>query len=81
MTCYFFRAYVVPHNSKLLNASSSVHEDFSRAIQNWVKSRVVHYKALRGGVVLTAAIPRSTAGKILRKDLRALAHAPVEAML
>jgi len=42
---------------------------------------VVHYKALRGGVVLTPAIPRSAAGKILRRDLRALVDMSVKAML
>jgi len=75
------RAYVVPHNSNILSAPSSVREHFSRSIQEWIKSRVVHYKALRGGVILTSAIPRSAAGKILRRDLRALVDGPVKAML
>jgi len=58
-----------------------VRERFSRSIQEWIKSRVVHYKALRGGVVLASAIPHSAAGKILRRDLRALVDVPVKAML
>jgi acyl-CoA synthetase (AMP-forming)/AMP-acid ligase II len=35
-----------------------------------VKGRVAQHKYLRGGVVIIDAIPKSSAGKILRKDLR-----------
>lgn len=35
-----------------------------------VKSKVASYKQLRGGLVLVDAVPRSPAGKILRKELR-----------
>ncbi|KAK5993051.1 Putative acyl-coenzyme A synthetase [Cladobotryum mycophilum] len=38
----------------------------------YVASKVADYKRLRGGVKFLDAIPRSAAGKILRKDLRAL---------
>ncbi|KAF8317926.1 acetyl-CoA synthetase-like protein [Clavulina sp. PMI_390] len=43
-----------------------------KEIIEWTKERVAHYKQLRGGVVLVESIPRSAAGKILRKDLRVL---------
>ncbi|KAK4176147.1 putative 4-coumarate--CoA ligase [Triangularia setosa] len=42
-------------------------------IQEWVAKQVSNHKKLRGGVVFLAAIPKSPSGKILRKDLRALA--------
>lgn len=35
-----------------------------------VKARVAPYKQLRGGVVFVDAVPRSPAGKILRRELR-----------
>lgn len=41
-------------------------------IAEWFKGRVSHYKALRGGVVLVKAVPRSASGKILRRELREL---------
>jgi 4-coumarate--CoA ligase len=46
---------------------------FEKKIQKWIKSKVAGHKQLRGGVLVIAAIPKSAAGKILRKDLRALA--------
>jgi acyl-coenzyme A synthetase/AMP-(fatty) acid ligase len=40
-----------------------------------VRSNVASYKQLRGGVVFMDAIPKSSSGKILRKDLREMARA------
>lgn len=54
------RAYVV---SKLAEAE----------IKAFVKDNLAQHKQLRGGVVYLDAIPKSASGKILRKDLRALA--------
>ncbi|KAF8300471.1 AMP binding protein [Clavulina sp. PMI_390] len=76
------RAYVVPRNPALLPPANSTPSTpptaaqaaFSKQIQDWAKSRAVHYKQLRGGVILLPALPRSQAGKILRKDLRVLAE-------
>ncbi|KAF8315206.1 AMP binding protein [Clavulina sp. PMI_390] len=45
-------------------------------IAEWVSARVARHKQLRGGIVLVKTIPRSPAGKILRKDLRALDKQP-----
>jgi 4-coumarate--CoA ligase len=39
-------------------------------IAKYVKSKVVHYKQLKGGVKFIDAIPRNPGGKILRKDLK-----------
>ena len=58
------RAYVVADRSK-------ISED---DIKNLVKEKLAPYKQLRGGVIYLDEIPRSTVGKILRKDLRVLAE-------
>lgn len=39
-------------------------------VAKWVADRAASYKKLRGGVVFVEAIPKSPAGKILRKVLR-----------
>lgn len=58
------RAYVVVGDQKGITGQE---------IQEWVAKQVSSHKKLRGGVVFLAAIPKSPSGKILRKDLRALA--------
>lgn len=50
-------------------------------IKLFVKSKLAPYKQLRGGVVYVDQIPRSTVGKILRKDLRDLAKKETRARL
>ncbi|KAJ4991109.1 acyl-coenzyme A synthetase [Stagonosporopsis vannaccii] len=57
------RAYVVADQKKISG----------QRIIEFVKSNVASHKQLRGGVVFLEAIPKSPAGKILRKDLRLLA--------
>ncbi|KAF2258244.1 4-coumarate-CoA ligase-like protein [Lojkania enalia] len=57
------RAYVVADQKKI----------GTEAIVEFVKGKVASHKQLRGGVVFLDAIPKSAAGKILRKDLRVLA--------
>lgn len=57
------RAYVVADRNKISE------ED----IKNLVREKLADYKQLRGGVFYLDSIPRSTVGKILRKDLRELA--------
>jgi acyl-CoA synthetase (AMP-forming)/AMP-acid ligase II len=39
-------------------------------IMDFVKSKVMDYKRLRGGVRFVDTVPRSASGKILRKELR-----------
>lgn len=41
-------------------------------IKDFLKDKVASFKQLKGGVRFVDAIPRSTAGKILRKDLKTL---------
>jgi 4-coumarate--CoA ligase len=65
------RAYVVADSSKISG----------QQIQEYVKANVANYKQLRGGVVFLDAIPKSPAGKILRKDLRLIAKRETGAKL
>lgn len=41
-------------------------------IQEYVASKVASYKKLSGGVAIIDKIPKSAAGKILRKDLKTI---------
>jgi 4-coumarate--CoA ligase len=61
------RAYVVADQKKIS----------AEGIAKFVKDNVSGYKQLRGGVVFLEVIPKSASGKILRKDLRALAKKDV----
>ncbi|KAF7982250.1 hypothetical protein HWV62_29477 [Athelia sp. TMB] len=61
------RAYVVPAAPPADPAA------FGKSIQEWIKTRVARHKQLRGGVVCIDVIPKSAAGKILRRELRELA--------
>ncbi|KAL2060896.1 hypothetical protein VTL71DRAFT_8948 [Oculimacula yallundae] len=59
------RAYVVianGHKSKNLG-------DLERDIQTWFSKKVAPYKKLRGGIRFVDEIPKSTAGKVLRRVL------------
>ena len=47
--------------------------EFADEVMRWVAQKVSDHKRLRRGVVLIRAIPKSPSGKILRKELRALA--------
>lgn len=64
------RAYVVPKVKPQPGAQSAA---FSKEIQEWVRARVAKHKFLRGGVVIIDQVPKSAAGKILRRELRDLA--------
>lgn len=66
------RAYVVPKVKPQPGPESAA---FSREIQAWVQSRVAKHKYLRGGVVVIDQVPKSAAGKILRRQLRDLIEA------
>ena len=61
------RAYVV------LKPSISDSEEVCRnSIHDYVNEHVAEYKRLAGGIEFIDAIPKSAAGKILRKDLKAM---------
>ncbi|XP_063880140.1 uncharacterized protein LOC135111111 [Scylla paramamosain] len=55
------KAYIVQKPGKTIDPEDII---------AWVKERVAPFKRLRGGVEIIDAIPRSPAGKILRKNLR-----------
>ncbi|KAL1628318.1 hypothetical protein SLS54_001891 [Diplodia seriata] len=66
------RAYVVvaaPDTTQGKQPSIS-----AKQIEDYVAQNVSDHKRLRGGVVFIPAVPKSPAGKILRKDLRELAR-------
>lgn len=64
------RAYCVPRKFVPSKATEQQRAEFERDVANWVAERVANYKKLRGGVVATDQIPKSAAGKILRRVLR-----------
>jgi len=66
------RAYVV-HASPDAVKSPADAKKFSQSVATWMQSQVARHKFLRGGVVIIDAIPKSAAGKILRRELRELA--------
>lgn len=63
------RAYVVAAPGVTRNEQSA------QEIAEWMNSKVVYYKKLRGGVRFVDQIPKSAAGKILRRVLRDAAKA------
>ena len=66
------RAYIVPRGG-LSAVKSSDRNTFASNVEEWVAKKVANHKQLRGGVVLVDNVPRSPAGKILRKLLQARA--------
>jgi 4-coumarate--CoA ligase len=58
------RAYIV--------VKAGVHSDdaIAKDITEWLSSRVAPHKRLRGGIRFIDAIPKSAAGKILRRVLK-----------
>jgi len=66
------RAYVVhAHPEKVKSAKAKA--EFAKSVAKWMESKVARHKFLRGGVGVIDIIPKSAAGKILRRDLRELA--------
>jgi 4-coumarate--CoA ligase len=61
------RAYVVS------TSDQKPSDDLSQQICNYVAERVAYYKKLRGGVRFIDTIPKSQAGKILRRVLKEMA--------
>ncbi|KAF8586536.1 AMP binding protein [Ramaria rubella] len=67
------RAYVVPRGGAASLKTAAERENYGREIQSWIRTKVARHKYLRGGVVVVDVIPKSAAGKILRRELRELA--------
>ncbi|KAJ6609065.1 AMP binding protein [Mycena sp. CBHHK59/15] len=70
------RAYVVharPGELKSVQDKAA----FARSVAKWIESKVAKHKFLRGGVAVIDIVPKSAAGKILRRELRELAKQEV----
>ncbi|KDQ09385.1 hypothetical protein BOTBODRAFT_37137 [Botryobasidium botryosum FD-172 SS1] len=72
------RAYVVPKSGYASLPTQKERETFALGIQKWIEGKVARHKYLRGGVVVIEVIPKSAAGKILRRQLRDLAKEEVQ---
>lgn len=66
------RAYLVPKNSLDMT---------EKDVQSYMKERLAGYKQLVGGVKFVEAIPKNASGKILKKDLKAMAKLELGAKL
>ncbi|KAJ7432182.1 AMP binding protein [Mycena galericulata] len=63
------RAYVVhAHPDQIQSAEARA--AFAKSIVKWMETKVAKHKFLRGGVAVIDVIPKSAAGKILRRELR-----------
>ncbi|KAK0484057.1 AMP binding protein [Armillaria novae-zelandiae] len=74
------RAYIVPANPDRTK-TNGLRVSFESEVAKWMATKVAHHKHLRGGVVVIDAIPKSPAGKILRRELRELAKKEVRSRL
>ncbi|KAJ6487698.1 AMP binding protein [Mycena sanguinolenta] len=66
------RAYVVHARPQEIQGPSQM-AAFTQSVANWMETKVARHKFLRGGVVIIDAVPKSSSGKILRRELRNLA--------
>ncbi|KAJ7837303.1 AMP binding protein [Mycena leptocephala] len=66
------RAYVVHTRPQEIKTVAEM-TAFAKGVVQWTESRVAKHKYLRGGVRVIDAVPKSAAGKILRRELRELA--------
>ncbi|KAJ7430584.1 AMP binding protein [Mycena galericulata] len=66
------RAYVVhAHPEEIENTRARA--EFESSIVKWMEAQVANHKFLRGGIRVVDEIPKSAAGKILRRELKILA--------
>jgi acyl-CoA synthetase (AMP-forming)/AMP-acid ligase II len=63
------RAYVVHAKPNAISLEQNK-SAFCRNIERWIQEKVAKHKYLRGGVIVVDIIPKSAAGKILRRELR-----------
>jgi 4-coumarate--CoA ligase len=63
------RATELPRAYVVVAAGYKGDEQLGKALQEWVNERVAPHKKLRGGVRFVDAIPKSNAGKVLRRVL------------
>ncbi|KAJ7734587.1 AMP binding protein [Mycena maculata] len=70
------RAYVIHAHPEQVN-SAQAKAVFANSIVKWIETKVAKHKFLRGGVGVIDVVPKSAAGKILRRELRDLAKQEV----
>ncbi|PBK82853.1 AMP binding protein [Armillaria gallica] len=70
------RSYVVHAKPQKISTDIEKHA-FTRLVSSWIQTKVARHKFLRGGVVVIDVVPKSAAGKILRRELRDRAKAEV----
>ncbi|KAJ7432184.1 AMP binding protein, partial [Mycena galericulata] len=70
------RAYIVHARPKELHTEED-RASFATGVAKWMESKVARHKLLRGGIRLIDLVPKSAAGKILRRELRGLAKQEV----
>ncbi|KAF9457491.1 AMP binding protein [Collybia nuda] len=63
------RAYVV-HAQPDKVKTDAAKIAFQDSVKKWIQERVARHKFLRGGVIVIDIVPKSAAGKILRRELR-----------
>ncbi|KAF9526656.1 AMP binding protein [Crepidotus variabilis] len=63
------RAYIVPAKPDAVKTEIEKAK-LAASVQRWIQSKVAKHKYLRGGVVVIDVVPKSAAGKILRRELR-----------
>ncbi|KAF8345975.1 AMP binding protein [Amanita rubescens] len=71
------RAYVVHAKPNTIRDEPS-RTTFCREVESWIQTQVAYYKYLRGGIVIVDIVPKSAAGKILRRELRERAKRELE---
>jgi len=71
------RAYVVHANPEKIRTNASKIA-FEQSVQKWFEAKVARHKFLRGGVAVIDVVPKSAAGKILRRELRNKAMSELE---
>ncbi|KAJ1933407.1 hypothetical protein FBU59_006038, partial [Linderina macrospora] len=68
------QATEVPKGFFVMKDSGNNDQERAEAVVAWLHERVAAFKRLRGGFVVIDHIPRSPAGKIVRKSLREIQH-------
>jgi acyl-coenzyme A synthetase/AMP-(fatty) acid ligase len=53
-------------------------DDVVRELEHLVADNLPDYKHLRGGVIIMDSLPRTTTGKVIKPELRALAKCEQE---
>ncbi|KAJ2717191.1 4-coumarate--CoA ligase [Coemansia spiralis] len=67
------QATELPHAYLVLKPHAGDAHECAQQVVDWLNKRVAPFKRLRGGFTIVDHIPRSPAGKVIRRELRATA--------